>query len=241
MKKFLITIYILIVPIFAESHNLEHDTKPFVCDWEHINGISGWNCYNNKFYSDDNGISDDYSKGNYTSIWKMVPEDNRNKNGHPINVKSVKKTMYDKINEFRSVHKATDLYVYETLEKSAQNRANLLAAKDSKKAYPMNNKKYQESVYVANKDNLIDSVLKWYHQRYKYNFFNPEKNKYKKNVRDFVNMVWKQTYFVGCGIANHYENYFIVCHYGPKQSGKYTKNVSKASRRYDNNGNSMLE
>ncbi|CEF69929.1 CAP domain-containing protein [Strongyloides ratti] len=235
MKDLLIIICILILSHFTICQNLDKDTKPLVCDWEHINGVSGWNCYNNKFYTEDDGMALDFTKGNYTSIWRMVPEDNKNKHGYPIELKSVKRLIYDKINWFRLVHKVSSLYEDEKLEKSAQERAQQMAAKNTKKVYPKDQKNRKESVYCSGKDNIIDSVLKWYNQRYKYYFGNTEKNKNRKEVRDFVNMVWKKTYSVGCGIANNYENYFIACHYSPHLSGKFKDNIFKANRLYDSN------
>ena len=134
-------------------------------------------------------------------------------------------------NEFRSMHGASSLTLNPSLTMKANDYATFIVNKDSLQNYDIEylGEKCGKNICITNNANYngkeICSI--WYNEIKEYNFSNLKKNDMKK-VKNFTQLIWKETREVGYGWAQDNKgNICVVAIYFPSGNikGKYKENV----------------
>lgn len=106
----------------------------------------------------------------------------------------------DAHNDFRSRHKVPALDLNEGLCKYAEDYAKYLCQCDSEKP---SKGPYGENIFIKQSSRKInpdafEPVMKWYEEIKQ---FDPQSNYPSKDIKHFVNVIWKETRSMGVGYA----------------------------------------
>ncbi|CEF66626.1 CAP domain-containing protein [Strongyloides ratti] len=124
----------------------------------------------------------------------------------------LKNHLLEEINNYRARHQVPKLMVSDELEKAAQKHAEKMA--EAGREEPDTDMTYGGNVISLIK--LPETAVKhWYHTIINYDFAQKEIN--HLNI-EFVNLVWKSTTHIGCGVAKEksLSIIFISCKFNPK-------------------------
>lgn len=94
------------------------------------------------------------------------------------------------------------------------------------------NGKFGENLYMSGDTKMSDStavtraVADWFNERFKYSYNNP---KYSTSTGHFTQLVWKNTKYLGIGIARSSKGVYVCASYDPSGNvrGQFARNVMK--------------
>lgn len=184
---------------------------------------TNWNSNNTNKLTQDKNIVNTIKliDGSVTSITKE-------------NLNLFKKQAIDEHNRLRKFHNSPPLILSEELEMEALSWAITLSNQktilNKYKDYKITNEdKYQNVMRSSIEFDSIQMTDVLYSEVNKYNYDNSESNKKTNLVNEFTQIVWKNTKFIGCGIAHSKYDYWGVCIYSPAGNiaGSYSINVLK--------------
>ena len=158
-----------------------------------------------------------------------------------IDTNAVRSTALSKHNSYRSVHRSPSMTLDGTLNNTAQQWAQNLAATGKLEHSPSSQRNGAgENLYVSYTtassipaDNLAEAAVKsWYDEVSAYNYSNPG---FSTGTGHFTQVVWKNSTQLGCGAAQgkatlggtEYNAFYVVCQYAPAGNvqGQFPQNV----------------
>ncbi|XP_066588083.1 Golgi-associated plant pathogenesis-related protein 1-like [Prorops nasuta] len=134
-------------------------------------------------------------------------------------------------NEFRSLHDSPALVIDQELNKYAQERAEHFGKKEN--VVKKRDAPYGENICVTS--GFVEpkaTIEAWYNQKKYYNFSEEYPLNFSK-VKNFTQLVWKDTRRLGVGLAESgYGKVFLVCCYEPSGNvhGEFLSNVRESSK-----------
>ncbi|XP_017014662.3 uncharacterized protein [Drosophila takahashii] len=141
-----------------------------------------------------------------------------------LQTKAVKQSILRENNKYRKLHNASPLKMDAELASYAQEWADHLAEKNLLETRPL--PLYGENIMCVRKSLFcVDQIMRlWYQEKYNYNYYRPSFDLYTGH---FTQMVWRETEFLGVGVASNDSHIWIVCNYHPpgNVSGHYKENV----------------
>ncbi|EDW87363.1 venom allergen 5 [Drosophila yakuba] len=136
----------------------------------------------------------------------------------------IKQTVLRETNKYRRLHNANPLKMDEKLCSYAQQWADQLADHNKLETRPA--PLYGENIVCVRRSKFsVEQILKlWYQEKYNYDYLKPGFNLYTGH---FTQLVWRQTEFLGVGVACDVRSIWIVCNYDPpgNVSDHFTENV----------------
>lgn len=141
------------------------------------------------------------------------------------------KKSLERHNYYRRMHHVCDLQLSNELCEIAQKYADYLATNnefehshDKFKGESMGENLYKCTGYEGTDGNV--AVDSWYEEIEDYNF-KTGKSKNGNMIGHFTQLVWKESKYLGVGVANNQGTYTVVANYFPAGNyiGKYTENV----------------
>ena len=191
------------------------------------------NCLN-KRHIDGNSNSNNMLTQDRKIINNIILIDGSVKPVTKENLQLFKKHAIEEHNRLRNFHNSPPLILSEELEMEALGWAITLSNKETilhkYKDYKRTNEdKYQNVMRSSIEFDSIQMTDVLYSEVNKYNYDNSESNKKTNLVNEFTQIVWKNTKFIGCGIAHSKYDYWGVCIYSPagNTAGSYGINVLK--------------
>ncbi|XP_016924645.3 uncharacterized protein [Drosophila suzukii] len=126
--------------------------------------------------------------------------------------KAFKLSILKENNKYRKLHNASPLKMDKELSSYAQEWADHLADQNLLETRPL--PIYGENILCVRKPLFcVDKIMKlWYQEKYNYDYFKPGFNLYTGH---FTQMVWRETEFLGVGVAFNDSHIWIVCNYNP--------------------------
>ncbi|XP_039488947.1 Golgi-associated plant pathogenesis-related protein 1 [Drosophila santomea] len=136
----------------------------------------------------------------------------------------IKQSVLRETNKYRRLHNANHLKMDEKLSSYAQQWADQLADHNKLETRPA--PLYGENIMCVRRSKFsVEQILKlWYQEKYSYDYLKPGFNLYTGH---FTQLVWRQTKFLGVGVACDVRSIWIVCNYDPpgNVSDHFTENV----------------
>ncbi|XP_033174149.1 repressed by EFG1 protein 1 [Drosophila mauritiana] len=126
--------------------------------------------------------------------------------------KPIQQAILRETNKYRRLHNANPLKMDEKLCSYAQDWADHLADQNKLETRP--NPLYGENIVCVRRSKFsVDQILKlWYQEKYNYDYLKPGFNLYTGH---FTQLVWKESEFLGVGVACDVSSIWIVCNYNP--------------------------
>ncbi|EDV57446.2 repressed by EFG1 protein 1 [Drosophila erecta] len=141
-----------------------------------------------------------------------------------IRSRPIKQAILRETNKYRRLHNAKPLKMDEKLCSYAQEWADQLADQNTLETRPT--PLYGENIMCVRRSNFsVQQILKlWYQEKYNYDYLKPGFDLYTGH---FSQLVWRQTEFLGVGVACDVSSIWIVCNYNPpgNVSDHFTENV----------------
>ncbi|XP_043662422.1 cell wall protein PRY3 [Drosophila teissieri] len=136
----------------------------------------------------------------------------------------IKQAVLRETNKYRRMHNAKPLKMDDKLSFYAQQWADQLADHNKLETRPA--PLYGENIMCVRRSTFsVEQILKlWYQEKYNYDYFKPGFNLYTGH---FTQLVWRQTEFLGVGVACDHRCIWIVCNYDPpgNVNDHFTENV----------------
>ncbi|KAH8334324.1 hypothetical protein KR059_009027, partial [Drosophila kikkawai] len=146
--------------------------------------------------------------------------------------KAIKRAVLRETNKYRKLHRASPLKMNANLSKYAQDWANHLAYYDRLETRPF--PIYGENIMCIRKPIFsIEHMMKlWYQEKYHYDYMDPCFSPYTGH---FTQMVWRNTEYLGVGVASNDSCIWIVCNYDPPGNtrGHFQENILPRSLLYN--------
>ncbi|CAH1789612.1 unnamed protein product [Owenia fusiformis] len=121
-------------------------------------------------------------------------------------------------NTFRNMHKDTPALTYnDDLAKSAQQWADH-SALIGELQNSVHDATYGENLYstsLSKYDPCSSAVNTWYAERDNYSYYTTE-SKNHGQIRDFTQVVWRDSREFGCGLSESTDGTYVVCRYSPQ-------------------------
>ncbi|KAH8255562.1 hypothetical protein KR038_006073, partial [Drosophila bunnanda] len=138
--------------------------------------------------------------------------------------RAIKRAILRETNKYRKLHNASPLKMDDNLSNYAEAWANHLAHYDRLETRPF--PIYGENIMCIRKPLFsIEHMMKlWYQEKYHHDYINPRFSPYTGH---FTQMVWRNTEYLGVGVAFNDYRIWIVCNYDPPGNitGHFQENV----------------
>ncbi|KAH8282438.1 hypothetical protein KR054_007741, partial [Drosophila jambulina] len=137
---------------------------------------------------------------------------------------AIKRAVLRETNKYRKLHRASPLKMSKKISSYAQSWAEQLAYNDRLETRPF--PIYGENIMCTRKPIFsIEHMMKlWYQEKYHYDYMDPCFSPYTGH---FTQMVWRNTEYLGVGVASNDCCIWIVCNYDPPGNtrGHFQENV----------------
>ncbi|KAH8380897.1 hypothetical protein KR200_003689, partial [Drosophila serrata] len=137
---------------------------------------------------------------------------------------AIKRSVLEETNKYRKLHQASPLKMDDEISNYAEAWAKHLAYYDRLETRPF--PIYGENIMCIRKPLFsIEQMMKlWYQEKYHHDYINPRFSPYTGH---FTQMVWRNTKYLGVGVASNDYRIWIVCNYDPPGNtrGHFQENV----------------